>query len=409
MKTSNKVHTIEIIFPDENPEDDEKLPEESSEVENEEQRRYPARERKPTKFYGNRVNIVNNDINSNNTPIEPGTVNEAKTCPESNMWIAAMDKEMENMARNNVWTLTDLPDAKNLVKCKWVFKLKRGVDGSIYEHKARLVAQGYSQSYGQDYDETFSPVVRFESIRTLMALAVQYNLYLEQMDVTSAFLNGDLNEEIYMAQPEGYILKEAEGLVCKLNKNLYGLKQSPRCWNYSLDTYLKSINFCQSANDPCMYSSSGGELFFIAVYVDDIILACKSKYNISEVKSLLMSKYQMKDMGKLQYFVGVRVNYDETSCKLWLGQDVYCANFLKKFGMYDCKPVDSPVDTSVKLHTSTCKSDITNKELYQSCVGGLLYLSTKTRPDITFAVNSVAKFCSMPTSEHWTAVIVWGK
>ena len=143
-------------------------------------------------------------------------------------------------------------------------------------YKARLVAQGFSQKYGQDYDETFSPVVRFESLRMIIALSVQRCLKVHQMDVTTAFLNGELNDEVYMKQPEGYVVKGKENLVCKLKKSIYGLKQSPRCWNSVLDQFLKKIGFVQATSDPCLYIASEGELFLIAVYVDDIVLAGSS-------------------------------------------------------------------------------------------------------------------------------------
>jgi hypothetical protein len=224
------------------------------------------------------------------------------------------------------------------------------------------------------------------------------------MDVTSAFLNGELEEEIYMKQPVGFIAGGSEHLVCKLNRSIYGLKQSPRCWNTSIDGYLKKLGFNQSTSDPCIYSASEGERFLIAVYVDDLILAGKSLESVMSVKRSLMAKYEMKDMNSLKYFVGVQIKQDCFSGRIWLGQSAYCENMLKKFGMADCKPVDTPFDPSVNLIKSTDATELQDAEKYQSCVGGLLYLSTRTRPDISFAVGCVAKFCSSPNNEHWTAV-----
>ena len=186
---------------------------------------------------------------------------------------------------------------RKAVGSKWVFKTKRGADGTVERHKARLVAQGYSQQYGQDYDETFSPVVRFESLRTVIAFAVQHGLELHQMDVTTAFLNGELKEEVYMRQPEGFAAKGKEDLVCKLKKSIYGLKQSPRCWNSALDNYLKELGFLQVSGDPCLYVSSEGEMLIIAVYVDDILLAGASSKKLNAVKQALSKKFEMKDMG----------------------------------------------------------------------------------------------------------------
>lgn len=359
--------------------------------------RYPTRDRRPPDFYGERVSVASSSI-------EPMTAKDALDSIHSDRWQEAMQKEMDNMKRNCVWSLVSPPVGKNIIKSKWVFKVKKGSDGSITEYKARLVAQGYSQVFGQDYDETFSPVVRFESIRVLMAMAVQFNLVIHQMDVTSAFLNGNLDEEIFMKQPENFIVQGKESYVCKLHKSIYGLKQSPRCWNTAIDDYLKSIGFVQATSDNCIYTASEGEMFIIAVYVDDIILACKDLERITTVKNHLSSKYKMKDMNKLQYFVGVQVVHSLRQGYIWLGQSTYCNNVLKKFNMSDCKPVDTPVETSCNLSIGDDTDELVDPELYQSCIGSLLYMSIKTRPDIAYAVGNVAKFCSKPNKTHWSAV-----
>ena len=173
--------------------------------------------------------------------------------------------------------------------------------------KARLVAQGFSQKPGIDYDETFSPVARFESDRTVIALAVQNDLKLHQIDVTTAFLNGDLKDEVYMKQPEGFVVKGQEHLVCKLKRSIYGLKQSSRCWNSVLDQHLKKLGFVQSVSDPCIYVASEGEMFMIAVHVDDLVLATKSDKRIGEVKKALGDKFEVKDMGEPHHFLGTKV------------------------------------------------------------------------------------------------------
>ena len=169
------------------------------------------------------------------------------------------------------------------------------------------MAQGFSQKYGLDYDETFSPVVRFESLRTVIALAMQNGLKLHQMDVTTAFLNGELQEEVYMKQPEGFVAKSQEGLVCKLKRSIYDLKQSPRCWNSALDNHLKKTGFVQATGDPCLYMASEGEMFVVAVYVDDIVLAGRSDKWMAEVKKALAEQFEVKDMGELHYFGGVKI------------------------------------------------------------------------------------------------------
>ena len=213
-----------------------------------------------------------------------------------------------------------------------MFKKKSDAEGKVERYKARLVAQGFAQKYGQDYDETFCPVVRFESVRTVIALAAKYGLKLHQMDITTAFLNGDLKESIYMKQPEGSAIKGKEKLVCKLKKCLYGLKQSPRCWNEALAKHLKKMGFEQANSDPCVYTASG-ELFLIAVYVDDIILAGRSDKRMKEVKGAIEEKFTVKDLGELHHFLGVKVIQDKESNSIWIGQEMYARELIKKFKM----------------------------------------------------------------------------
>ena len=279
---------------------------------------------------------------------------------------------------------------------KWVFKQKTDAEGSVVRHKARLVAQGYSQKFGLDYDETFCPVVRFESIRTVIALAAQHELQLQQMDVMTAFLNGKLQEEVYMKQPEGFVAQGKENLVCRLKRSIYGLKQSPRCWNTVLNRKLQEMGFAQTAGDPCIYTSLQGEMFIIAVYVDDILLAGKSDERMTKVKKALARQFDLKDMGELHHFLVVKITKDPKTGDIWMGQEAYTRNVLHNFSMQNSKPTSTPVDTSVKLSKAAEIDEKIEPHLYQSAVGSLLHLSTRTRPNIAYAVSSVAKFCSQP-------------
>lgn len=335
---------------------------------------------------------------------EPANVNEALSSPEKEKWVDAMEKEMHSIKANEVWELVKLPEGKKTVGCKWVFKRKLDADGSIERHKARLVAKGYSQQQGLDYDETFSPVARFESLRMLLALAVQDGLCVHQLDVTTAFLNGKLEEEVYMDQPEGFVEKGKEGLVCQLKHSLYGLKQAPRCWNSILDKRLKEMEFTQTTSDPCIYVSKDQEPFIIGICVDDILLAGRSKQQINEVKLALAENFNVKDLGELSYFLGVKIVQDCKAGTIWIGQPIYTEGILKKYGMENCKPVATPADPGLKLTKGTEDSEYVKEKHYQSMVGSLLYLSMRTRPDIAFAVSHAARFCSKPTSQHLTAV-----
>ena len=222
--------------------------------------------------------------------------------PDKEKWLDALEMEMDSLHGNQVWDLVELPKERKIVGSKWVFKEKLGADGTTERYKARLVAQGFSQQYGLDYDETFSPVVRSESVRTLIALAARDNMYLHQLDVTTAFLNGTLREEVFMKQPEGFVKKGQEHLVCKLKKSIYGLKQSPRCWNTALDEHLGKIGFIQSANDPCIYISTKGSVA-LAVYVDDIIIAAGSELQMREVKQAIADKFNVNDMNLDTFWV----------------------------------------------------------------------------------------------------------
>ena len=312
---------------------------------------------------------------------------------------------MTSLQENEVWDLVKLPAGRKTVGSKWVYKIKTGADGSVQRYKARLVAQGFTQKYGTDFDETFCPVVRQGSLRLLIALSVQNGLTLHQVDVTTAFLNGTLEEEVYMHQPEGFVYQRKEELVCKLKKSIYGLKQSPRCWNTTLDTYLKELGFTQTASDPCIYyRKTGGDMLYIGVYVDDIILGAKTEKQLQEIKDELSKEFEIKDLGKLKYFLGMKVVQDEASKSIWIGQPAYTEDVLKRFGMENCKPTSTPVNASSKLQPATDQDEPVNQTEFQSAIGSLMYLAVSTRPDIAYAVNNLAKFISKPQKEHWTAL-----
>ena len=354
--------------------------------------RRTGRERRQPEYYG---------FSNLASVREPESVEDALTKQE---WGDAIKAEIDSLRKHDVWDLVELPEGRRPVGSKWVFKVKKNADGSISRCKARLVAQGFSQREGLDYDETFSPVVRSESVRSVIALACKEGLSLHQMDVTTAFLNGDLKEEVYMKQPEGFASNGQEHLVCRLKKSLYGLKQSPRCWNDALDSQLKSMGFVQSVSDPCIYTSTLDELYILAVYVDDILLAGKSEQKIAQLKSDLGRRFQLKDMGKLNYFLGVSVKQNSKTGTTWIGQPACTEAVLQKFGMELSKPANTPVAAGTKLVKAAEESESIDTIRYQSAVGSLLYLSGWTRPDIAFAVSNVARFCSHPTREHWTAL-----
>ena len=314
-----------------------------------------------------------------------------------------MGKEMKSLKDNKVWELTTLPPGKKAIGCKWVYKVKTNSDGSIERYKARLVAQGFNQKFGSDYDETFCLVIRLESLRTLVALSTQQGLELHHVDVHTAFLNGTLQEEVYMKQPVGYEKEAEEHLVCRLRKSIYGLKQSSRCWNMALDSHLQKMGFSQSKSDPCIYVSGGDDTFYIGVYVDDMVLAGKDRAKMKRVKEELSAKFDIKDLGKLSYFLGILITQYQEKKETWMGQPMYTERLLNKMGMSDCKPVKTPMSPGNHLMKTAEDEEATDCESYQSLVGSLMYLATCTRPDIAYAVGTLARFSSKPNQTHWVA------
>lgn len=357
------------------------------------------RNRRTPDWFGDRVVCLATDSES-----EPSNFKDAMMSPEAGEWKKAMQREMSSLHSNKVWDLVKPPPGRKVIGSRWVYKRKHDPDGVVTQYKARLVAQGFSQKFGWDYEETFSPVVRGESVRMIIATATQHSLELHQMDVTTAFLNGELEEEVYMRQPEGFVASGDENLVCKLRRSLYGLKQSPRCWNHALDEQLRGMGFKQTSSDPCVYVSAKGDMYIIAVYVDDLVVAGEKEDEIARIKRELSSRFEMKDLGKMHYFLGVKVIQDPDMKQVWIGQPLYTERLLQKFQMQESKPVSTPVNPGVKLVKKTEQCESFDQKTYQAAVGSLLYLSTKTRPDISFAVGSVARFCADPTKQHWMAV-----
>ena len=358
--------------------------------------RRTTRIRQPPNYYGVKQTHLTAD--------EPTTLKDIGKSNEKRKWRLAMKAELNSLAQNDVWDLVPLLPGKKTVGSKWVFKKKTGADGKVERFKARLVAQGFTQRYGDDYDETFCPVVRFESLRAVLALAVKNGLKLHQVDVTTAFLNGSLEEEVYMKQPEGFIEPGSENLVCRLKKSIYGLKQSPRCWNLALDSKVKEIGLSQSSHDPCIYyKNEKGNMLVVCVYVDDIILAGQQEGSIQQVKVALASAFDIKDLGRLNYFLGIKIE-QKSDNSIWIGQPAYIEKLLTTHGMQNCKPVNTPVSIGNKLVKANEEDEPVNQRQYQSAVGSLMYLAVSTRPDISYAVSSLARFSCKPTNEHWTAL-----
>lgn len=332
---------------------------------------------------------------------EPTTIEEALSGVNSKLWSEALRNEFDSLKQNQTWDLVDLPPGKNIVGSKWVFKHKRDAKGEITRCKARLVAQGYSQKPGVDYDEVFSPVAKYSSIRTVLAIANQLDLNLHQMDVKTAFLNGDLEEEIFVKQPEGFIDKKHPNKVCRLRKRLYGLKQSARCWNKTIDKYLKESGYIQNDADPCIYLKrfikDGQEvILLIAVYVDDLLIASNNDKELLSEKKQIGERFDMGDEGEVHYILGMAVKRNRKDGVLTIDQHAFLSSVLKRFGMEDCKPVATPLEPNTKFKKLRDDEEPVNLKEYQSVIGCLTYASIGTRPDLSAAVGVLSQHMSKP-------------
>lgn len=333
---------------------------------------------------------------------DPQTLEEVFQSSESEEWKQAMKEEYESLLNNNTWSLTDLPDGKKVIPCKWIFKRKYDHIGEITRYKARLVIKGYKQKKGIDYNEIYAPVVRYTSIRYLIGIAAKYNLEIYQMDAITAFLQGDVDEDIYMSQPPTF---ERGEKVCHLNKAIYGLKQASRQWNKKLNSVLLEIGMKRSKLDPCIYFRifSKNDILFISVYVDDLLLFYNNSEIGEETKKRLKDNFSMKDMGKAEQCIGFRITHEDQN-KISLDQSMYIKKILTRFGMDDCKPVWTPCDPNNQLKRAEREEEILRNIPYQEAIGCLLYLSQGTRPDITYIVNSLSRYNDQPTAEHWATL-----
>ena len=280
---------------------------------------------------------------------EPKSFKQAAGGKNAEKWNLAMSDEFNSLMVNQTWELVPRPVDQNVIGCRWVYKIKRGADGSITRHKARLVAQGYTQTEGVDYEEVFAPVAHAATIRTLLSFANTNNFEVHQMDVRTAFLHGVLDCVLFMEQPEGFVDPDKPDYVCKLNKGLYGLKQAARCWNETLDKHLIDSGFVKGSADSCIYVKVLDKSFVImAVYVDDIIPVSNDSTLLAAEKAAICQQFEMEDNGPIDYFLGMYIKRDRDKRILSISQPKYINDVLVRFGMSDCKPVATPIEPGVK-------------------------------------------------------------
>ncbi|CAL1383720.1 unnamed protein product [Linum trigynum] len=312
-------------------------------------------------------------------------------------WRQAMREEKTALEINNTWDVVDAPPGKKLVGSKWVYKTKLLDDGSIERRKARVVAKGFTQVYGVDFLDTFSPVVKINTVKTLLAVASVKNWELSQMDVSNAYLNGELEEEVYMKLPPGM---EIPGKACKLKKSLYGLKQAERQWYARLTDALIRFGFNQSFSDYSLFTKKTSQgITIILVYVDDIILSGDDQDMIQEAKDFLSKEFKVRDLGKLKYFLGLEIA--RSSAGISVTQRKYCLDLLIDTGFLSSKPSKTPSDMKTRLSQFNDEESEDPYE-YKSLVGRLSYLTT-TRPDISYSVQQLCQFQAQPKKSHLKA------
>ena len=347
--------------------------------------------KKPKRF---QVNLVEINI--------PQTYQEAKSSPEAEKWTEAISEELSSLEKNDTWDLQELPEDKRAISSKWVFKVQHNKAGQVSRFKARLCARGFSQKEGIDYFETYAPTTRYDSIRVLLSIAAHLGYRLVQFDIKTAFLHGDLEEEIYMIPPDGLGVKS--NLVCRLKKSLYGLKQSSRCWNTKFDSFLKDYGFIQSTADKCVYKGLfNGQSVFLIIYVDDGLIIAENEGLCSSILNELEKKFEIT-VGVLANYVGMEIEYDTQNASIFIHQTNYIRQMLRRFNMEDATPVTTPADPHTNLYSSEEREIIPDDVPLRQAVGSLMFAAIVSRPDIMFAVSYVSRFVSKPESIHWNAV-----
>ncbi|GAU37351.1 hypothetical protein TSUD_395330 [Trifolium subterraneum] len=330
--------------------------------------------------------------------LEPKTVRCALNDPK---WNKAMQAEYQALMDNKTWTLVPLPLDRKAIGCKWIFRVKENPDGTVNKYKARLVVKGFLQTAGFDFIETFSPVIKPVTIRIILTLAVTFKWQIQQIDVNNAFLNGVLQEEVYMTQPSGFESSD-KSLVCKLHKSLYGLKQAPRAWYDKLTQALLHMGFVKSRCDPSLLvHNQNGTCTYVLIYMDDILITGSTPTLINDLINKLNVQFALKRLGAVDYFLGLEVHHLPSGALL-LNQTKYIRDLLCKAHMEDSKHVGSPMVSSCRL-SKFGTDTMTDPTLYRSIVGALQY-ATLTRPDIVFSVNKVCQFMAKPLDSHWLEV-----
>ena len=323
----------------------------------------------------------------------------------ADLWKAACEKEMLAMKEKGVWTLVKRPKGVNVIRGLWLFKKKYNLDGLVSKYKAGFVAMGNTQREGTDYGETFIPTGKPSSLRLLIAIAACQGWDIHQMDAVTAFLNGLLQEDLYLEQPEVFVEPGMEDMVCKLTKSIYGLKQSPKIWGDYVKQFLVSIGFLQCKIDPCTYVRSSGDAFSaIYLHVDDLAITGNET---DKVKSQIANRWEMEDLGIARTVVGIhisRLNPDS----YFINQASLALTILERFKFDQLKAASTPLPVTSKLYKASdeeAEAFALEKRPYRNCVGSLMYLAMCTRPDLSHAVGVLSQRLERPGRQHWEALV----
>jgi hypothetical protein len=351
--------------------------------------------------YGPRSKSERASVARIDTLPDPKTYAEAMAHPDADMWDAACEEEKRSFEVMGVYDVVPRPENRKVLGSKWVLRIKRGPDGAIQKYKARVVAQGFTQIEGVDYDETFAPVAKLASLRAVLALATELNWEIHQMDVKAAYLNGALEEDIFMAPPPGFDIPE--GMVLKLKKAVYGTKQGGRVWYKNVKAELEEMGYERTESDHGVFVRfRDGVVSIILLYVDDFTMVCKDIKAIEGDKEALMEAYDMTDLGEIAYILGIHVKRDREAGRLELSQQKYIEDILERFGKKDSRPVNTPALANEHLHKLT--SPEIDAKSYQRAIGAIMYPMLGTRPDLAYAIGVLGRHAANPGEEHQRAL-----
>ena len=348
------------------------------------------------------------------TALEPQSWDEAQRSDRRDEWNEVFRDEFNSIQDNNTWKLVEhLPEGYTAINCKMIGKIKEGYEGVPERLKGRLVAIGCNQKYGIDYEDVFSPVAHQEAIKAVISEIATRGLHIRQIDIKTAFLHAPLDKRIFMKQPKGFVVKGKETWVCELQKSIYGLKQAPRLWFQMLDRVLGSFvhrgqRLKPCAADRCIYVIRIINFILIVIaHVDDLFMAASTLEALDAIEQHLFSQFEGRVVPPNR-FLGMDITRDEVHGRIHLGQKPMIEKMIDRFGMSNLHPKRIPADPSVNLKKNKRSKDQGEYKQgefpYREAVGALLYLALSTRPDITYAVAQVAKFCEVPDATHWEAI-----